>query len=141
MRRLYVLIPLVAMVAFFSYYAHWNAAAALRPLPHERSGDRYFGRDGAREAGAALARGKLVYLEYGLAVPWEAERREVARKQFGIECRSIAGCVITDSLQKFATAYNAVMEAAIVSRFGPHVFDVVNREGQALLEARWAKNG
>src|SRR5215216_2993313 len=51
MSRVYALVPLVAVTAFLAYYAHWNDGAVLRPLPHERSGDRYFARDGAKEGG------------------------------------------------------------------------------------------
>jgi len=140
MNRVYVFVPLIAGAAFLAYYAHRKTEAALQLLPHERIGDRYFGRDGVKEARATLARGRLVYLDYGLAVPWSAERREIAQQRFGIDTRVIAGCVITKSLEKFVADYNSVMEAAISTRFGSDVFDVINREGQALLEMRWRKN-
>ena len=136
MKRVYVLTPLIAMAAFFVYYASWSTADVYRPSRRESTRDPYVGRDGAREAQATLARGKLVYLEYGLPVVWQTERREIARQKFGVECRPIAGCIVTEALVTFAAAYNQVMEAAIVSRFGSDVFDTINREGQALLEAR-----
>jgi len=140
MNRVYVFVPLIAGAAFLAYYADRKADAALQLLPHETVGDRYFGRDGVKEARAALARGRLVYLDYGLAVPWSAESREIAQQRFGIDTRVIAGCVITKSLEKFVADYNSVMEAAISTRFGSDAFDVINREGQALLELRWRKN-
>jgi hypothetical protein len=132
-------VPLVALVAFFSFYAHYSYGAAFRRTQAEISGDLYSGRDGAKEAQAARARGKFLLLDYGLLLPWDEERREVARKKFGIEYRVIGGCIITESAAKFAASYNQVMQAEIVSRFGSEVFGIMNRDGEALLTERWSK--
>jgi hypothetical protein len=126
-RRIYALLPLAAMMAFFLYYADWSSAAIFRRSSAEVSRDPYAGRDGTKEARGALKRGKLLLLSYGLLTPYGEERREIARTKFGIEYRVIAGCVVSEDLVRFATDYNRVMEAAIVSQFGSGVFDVVNR--------------
>jgi hypothetical protein len=130
---------LVALFGFFIYYAHWSSTIALRPLATERSGDRYAGRDGAREARATIAHGKLMLLTYGLAMGDQTARDEIARTKLGLEFRVVAGCVVTEGLVKFSEAYNRIMAAEIISRFGPDVFDRLNREADDLLEARLAK--
>ena len=139
MSRVYLLVPLVALTAFFAYYAHSLSQSVFRRTAAETAGDLFAGRNGASEARAALSRGKLILFEYGLYLPWDEERREVARKKFGVEYRVIGGCIVTESLVRFATAYNQVMQSEITARFGSDVFDSVNREGKALFEERWPK--
>ncbi|MBC7368267.1 MAG: hypothetical protein H7343_15885 [Undibacterium sp.] len=139
MKPAYILIPLLATTASVGYFFHWRSAQVTQHRASVLVVDEYAGRDGKKEAEADAAAGKLVILEYGLYLPWDAERREVALKKFGVEYRPLAGCMVTEPLTKYVAAYNGVMEPKIASRFGPDVFDTANREGLALLESRWSK--
>jgi hypothetical protein len=135
MPRVYLLAPLVASVAFFLYYAHWTSTVEPQRFA-QRSVDRYSDRDGAREARATIAHGKLMLLTSGLAMGDQTARNEIARTKFGIEYHVIAGCDVTPGLVEFSRAYNRVMTAEIISRFGSDVFDRLNREADDLLDAR-----
>ena len=139
MLRIAIAISLVALGGIAAGYAHWTSKSVFAPTAREASGDPFVGRDGRKEAQAALSRGKLIVLEYGLYLPWDEERREFARSNFGIEYRLLGGCVVTEPLVQFTAAYNQMMQPAIIARFGADVFEVVDREGKALHEQHQTK--
>lgn len=115
MKRVYMIGPTALMSAFALYY--WWAPrtttfhfvgesplwfsrqeAAVRPPVIATSGDEYEGRDGTREASEDLRAGKVILLEYGLAYPGEQERKEILQRDFDVGSRTVAGCLVTDTL-------------------------------------------
>jgi hypothetical protein len=136
MKRIYLLFPLLALTAFAGYYRHWKVRQEAAAEPPLRRFDPYHYNDGHQEAVADLARGRLRVVSYGLPVHWTAEYREILLRDYHIEHQAIAGCVVTDSLLKYAAAYNAVMEERIHALHGEHVFDDAAAKAEALYNER-----
>jgi hypothetical protein len=133
MKRIYLLFPLLALTAFAGFYSRWSAQrdAATYSCP-KFSADPYQDRDGHQEAVADIARGKLGVVGYGMPGPWVSEYREVLQRDYGIEYRAIAGCVVSEGILKYAAAYNEAMDRRITALHGAHVFDDAMKKAEAL---------
>ena len=105
----------VALVLFF----------ALRPEPSIR---------GERDARSDIARGHYVQLGYGLATPWTPEYVRLLRERYGVEYRTVAGCVVSESELLYFHAYNAVSTAAANRKFGHDVFEKSAEESRKSWE-------
>lgn len=154
MKRIHVIIPTALTLAFVIYYIGWAPRSttfhfvgespswfgrheiSVRPPITTKSGDEYEGRDGAREALEDLRAGKVALLGYGLPPLWEAERKEILRRDFDIDSRDVAGCIVTETLVKYVAGYNRVMEAHILARFGSDIFDIVAKRARGLYNER-----
>jgi hypothetical protein len=88
---------------------------ALRPTASVR---------GERDALLDLAHGHYVELVYGLPVKWAPEYKQCLRQRCGVEARTVAGDVLTESEVSYFRSYSAVSTAAIKQKFGRDVFDV-----------------
>ena len=136
MKRIYLLFPLLGLTAFAGYYRHWDVQHTAARESAREYYDPYAYRDGHQEAVADIAHGKLGVVSYGLPAHWVPEYREVLQRDYGIEYRAIAGCVVSDGILKYAAAYNKVMEARIIAQYGAHVFDDAERKSEALYAQR-----
>ncbi len=134
MKRVYVIVPIIAMMAFAGYYAFWRIGNG--PTDASSARDEYANRDGAKEAQAAIDDGQLVILTYGLPAEWSHEYREVLLKDYGIQLRAIAGCEVTQPLLDFAANYNRVMRDRIKKSFEADVFDAAVRDAKTLYNQR-----
>jgi hypothetical protein len=111
------------------------------PVEHPKSSDKmgaldsYEGRDGTREAKAALREGRLVVLRYGQPAVWVSDYQRILRERYQIEVRTIAGCIVSEGLLAYARDYNAVMRPVIAERFGADVFDKVAKEAETMFLA------
>lgn len=68
-------------------------------------------------AQADLARGEINIIRYGHPVFVSDQRVQEMKTKFGIVLKR-AGCVSTDVSIAYATVYNAVMQRAILAKFG-----------------------
>lgn len=134
MKRIIWLIPFLAIATFAGYYHHWNST--VRATPRYNPLDKYKYLDGHEDAKMALARGQLVILTYGLPVHWWLEYREVLKRDYDVEMRTIAGCMVTEELVRYAAAYNAVMERRIAATLGNTLFDEAAQKAEALYTER-----
>jgi hypothetical protein len=139
MKQNYLIAPLITMAAFAGYYAYWKSQPHPTQPVESRPADPYATRDGKAEAEALIASGKLVFLESGPGVSWDAERREIARTKYGIELRRVEGA--TEGFVRYLEAFNRVMRPQISSRFGRGFFNTLHEEAIALHEARASKKG
>jgi hypothetical protein len=123
-------------VALFCLYALWDAKMNRRECWLPSDADPYTQRDGTAEAKAVLARGQLIMVTYGLPGAGWIEYRTILSERYGIEMRTIAGCVVTSGVLRYAERFNAVMEPEIRRRYGDNVFDAAEEEAGARYSAR-----
>src|SRR6478672_9781345 len=83
MNRTYLVVPIVGMLAFTSYYFYMQARAPAPRQIESKAVDEYTNRDGKKEAEGELAAGKRVLIETGPSVGWDRERREIAQSKYG----------------------------------------------------------
>jgi hypothetical protein len=69
-----------------------------------------------------IARGHYELLSYGLPPPWRPEYARLLHERYGIEFRSVAGCVVSQSLVSYVGAYDDESTAAAIQKFGHDVF-------------------
>ena len=134
----YLVIPLVCMAAFAGYYFYWQSQSHGAKAAAARVIDPFANRDGKKEAESLLADGKLVFIETGPAVSWDAERRELARSRYDVEIRRFDDAA-TEGFARYVDAFNRVMRAKILARHGRGFFDQLHREAIDLQKARTEK--
>lgn len=111
MRHLIWLVPLFALSTAAAYYHQWaGTPPAVSGSPVMNFRDPYADRDGAREAEADLAGGKLILFTYGYQLGDEESYARLMKRQHNVTVIPIAGCVVTESLVRYARDYNAVVE-------------------------------
>jgi hypothetical protein len=95
-------------------------SAWLEPKPDDIDWGKseYTGRDGAAEARADIAAGRLRFLRYGLLNPSAIDDERILMEKYGFESKWIAGCMVHEDLMRFASEYNAVMSAEFERRHG-----------------------
>ncbi|MBL9212088.1 MAG: hypothetical protein JNL92_16640 [Opitutaceae bacterium] len=135
MKPNYLVGPLLCLAVFGGYYVYWKANAPAPAPVGARVTDAYAARDGAKEAEAELAAGRLALIESGARVGWDAERREIARTQYGVELRPVEE-MTTEAQARYVDRFNRVMRPAIIARHGRGFFDRLHQEAIALQAAR-----
>ena len=137
MKRIYFLLPCLAVAAFAGYYRQWETARD-EPATYCREDftDPYRHRDGRKEAESDLAHGKLRVVSFGLPAHWSGEYREILLHDYHIEHHAIAGCVVSEGILRYAAAYNQVMAQRIQALYGTHVFDDAAAKAATLYTER-----
>lgn len=135
MNRTYLVVPIVGMLAFVGYYFHAQRYAPAPRRVEVKAVDAFAHRDGKKEAEAELAAGKLVFIETGIGVGWDRERREIAQARYGLELRRLDDSA-TEGFARYVDTFNRVMRPAIFSRHGRGFFEELHREAIALMESR-----
>jgi len=77
---------------------------------------------GARDARADLAHGRYVLPDYGFPFGVGTETDQCLR-QHGLEVRVVGLDVMNDSERSYYLSYSSVMNAAVVQKFSPDVFE------------------
>ena len=95
-------------------------------------GPPYKGRDGAAEAKKDLAQGRPKLKVYGLQTPSAGFYSMLLSSRLGIQAETIAGCIVTEDLTKYAGAYNAVIEKYAKRKFGDDIFERLMTEAEQL---------
>jgi hypothetical protein len=70
-----------------------------------------------------LAQGEMRILQYGLGSPADDEHKRLFKTRYGIEIKTVAGCVVSQDQAAYWDAYNAVMREAISRKYGSDVID------------------
>ena len=83
-----------------------------------------------------LARGHYEVLGFGLPAPWFSEYTRLLRERYGIEERSVAGCIVYGSLVAYADGYNTVSMRAANYKFGRDVFQESNADARKSWETQ-----
>ena len=104
----------------------------------------YTGRDGTAEAKKDIAQGSPKLKAYGLPMPSAEYYAMLLNSKLGIHQETIAGCVVSEDLVKYAHSYNAVVEKYAKKKFGANIFDEIMAEAQQLylkhpnMDEKWA---
>lgn len=67
-------------------------------------------------------RGHYVVLAYGLPVPWRSQFAQLLRERYGVEVRTVALCIVSETLRSYADSYDDVSAADANHRFGRDIF-------------------
>ena len=99
----------------------------------------YSRRDAAKgrsDARNDLRAGKLANEGFGLPAPWASTYDRLLHQRYGVEARSVAGCLVTRDIVGHAVGYNEVMDAEIKRRFGADVFERTAAEAKRISPHR-----
>jgi len=140
MKPNYLVGPLIGMAMFVAYYLFWQSQPHAPARTEARAVDGYLARDGKKEAEAEVAAGRLVLLETGPEISWDAERREIARTRYAVELRRLEAAP-TEGFARYVEAFNRVMRPKVLAQHGRGFFDTLHREAIALRESRGAGSG
>jgi len=66
--------------------------------------------------------GHYKILAYGLPPIWTSEYAQLLKKKYGIEMRTVALCIVSETLRSYVDSYNSVSAAAANRKFGYDVF-------------------
>lgn len=69
-----------------------------------------------------IRRGQYVVLAYGLPPEWRPQYAQLLQERYGIEVRTVALCVVSETLRRYADSYDEVSVAAANHKFGHDVF-------------------
>jgi len=102
-----------------------STLARARALP--------FAAAGIREANRDIRANHLAIKMYGLPSPSRPLFTRLLHERYGIELRTVAGCLVSDHELAGWNAYNSVMEAEITRRFGADAIQKTFTEAEARL--------
>ena len=75
-----------------------------------------------------IHRGRYEVLGYGLASPSRSDYARCLRERYNVEFRTVAGCVVSESLVSYVNAYHSVVVEATKQRFGHDIFQECSQE-------------
>ena len=85
---------------------------------------------GQADARRDLTNGMLCTKTFGLPTPWAFNYRALLEKRCGVKEEGIAGCMVTEGVDKYAEGYNEISYAYIEQKFGTNIFDQLESEAQ-----------
>ena len=83
-----------------------------------------------------VARGHYDVQSFGLPAKWRPDYARLLRERYGIEHHTVAGCVVSESLVSYVSAYNAVTKTAAERKFGRDVFAECAADARKAWEER-----
>jgi hypothetical protein len=111
----------VLFILLFFLLKVWGLTAQIR------------GRFAARRD---VARGQYVELSYGLPPEWLPEYARLLRARYGVELRSVAGCIVSEELIAYVNGYDEISADAVNRKFGRDVFKECEVNAQENWERR-----
>jgi hypothetical protein len=69
-----------------------------------------------------VRRGHYIVLAYGLPSEWRPQYAQLLQERYGIEVRTVALCIVSETLRSYADSYDEVSIAAANQKFGHDVF-------------------
>jgi hypothetical protein len=85
---------------------------------------------GQSEARNTLAGGRLELETCGLPSDWTPGYERLLLERYGIQTRTVAGCIVTDQILDHERGYNEVMRDEIQRRFGSRIWKETIRDAQ-----------
>jgi hypothetical protein len=79
--------------------------------------------EGKRAAQWAITENRLGLETFGYPARCRREYSRILWEKYKVQLLEVAGCVVDDTIVEHARGYNEVMEAEIVRRHGPDVFE------------------
>jgi hypothetical protein len=70
---------------------------------------------------------------YGYPAPWRWEYGLLLKQKYGVELNAIAGCCVTEELERYVSGYNAASRSLLRARYGKDIF----AECADVAERRW----
>jgi hypothetical protein len=86
-----------------------------------------------------LARGNYEVLGYGLPVVWSTEYIQLLWVRYHIRYRTVALCIVSESLIAYADSYNRISTAAANRKYGHNVFAECAEEARRNWERTHSK--
>jgi hypothetical protein len=126
MRLKISLLGFVALIAVSGYADAGDTAFSSYGEPS------YKGRDGAAEARKDITDGCPKLKVYGLLTGSADFYGMLLASKLGIQQQTIAGCVVTSDLTKYADAYNGVITEYAEKKFGKGIFEKLMTEANQL---------
>jgi hypothetical protein len=114
---------IVSIVMLVGLVEAWSVAAPKR------------GRMAARYD---LGRGHYKILAYGLAPGWRSEYDHLLKERYGIEVRTVALCLVSETLRSYVDSYDEVSAVAVNRKFGHDVFNECAEAARKNWEAKRA---
>jgi len=74
-----------------------------------------------------------VLLAYGLPSPWRSQYAQLLRERYGVEVRTVALCIVSETLRSYADTYDEVSAAGANHKFGHDVF----KECEGVARSHW----
>lgn len=99
---------IVSSVLLVALAEAWSVAAPMR------------GRMAARYD---VGHGHYKLLAYGLPLGWRSEYARLLKEQYGIEMRTVALCIVSETLRSYVDSYDEFSAAAANRKFGHDVFN------------------
>ena len=94
---------------------------------------------GSLAARVDIHRGRYQVLGYGLPSPSRPEYARCLRERYGIEFRTVAGCIVSDSLISYVNGYHSVVAESTTQKFGHDVFEECAKEANKKWSERQAR--
>ena len=114
-----------------SRFGRWHSC--LGRLCRVDSGEYTAPMRGRLKARYDVWRGHYAVLAYGLPPPWCPQYAHLLRERYGIEVRTIALCIVSETLRSYADSYDEVSAAAASHKFGHDVF----KECAEVARSQW----
>ena len=86
---------------------------------------------GQADARRDFTNGVLSMKSAGLPVPWAGDYDALLEKRCHVRTDWLAGCMVTEGLNKYIQGYDEISRASIEQKFGTNIFDVLQSEVQA----------
>jgi hypothetical protein len=80
-----------------------------------------------------VGHGHYRILAYGLPPGWRSEYARLLKERYGIEMRTVALCIVSETLRSYVDSYDEVSAAAANHKFGHDVFQRVRGSSQKEL--------
>jgi len=84
-----------------------------------------------------IQHGVLATESAGLPAEWSDEYVKLLKSRYGVEDRTVAGCMVDDRILGHMRGYNEVADTEIKRRFGADVFDRTAKDAQALYKKKF----
>jgi hypothetical protein len=81
-------------------------------------------------------RGRHEVQVIGYPCPWESEYDSLLRSRYGVELRTVAGCVVSEDLCWYVSGYNSVSRRLANERYGKDIFAECAADAEALWIAQ-----
>jgi hypothetical protein len=109
-------------------------AGCAHDADYEESYSKSAYHKGRADALSELNKGVLAVESFGLPPAWVRLYEKILKEKYGIEDRTVAGCMVNDEIIGHAKGFNEVMEREIKKRWTEDVFEQASNEAHKEYE-------
>jgi hypothetical protein len=121
---------------FFLLLTAMTLAGCAHDADYEESYSKSAYHKGRADARSELSKGVLAIESFGLPPPWVRLYEKILKERYGIEDRTVAGCMVNDEIIGHAKGFNEVMEREIKKRWPEDVFEQASIEAHKEYQRR-----